>query len=293
MSRRFFATLATPILIAALVGCGSNDDPADAPVPENAEPPPVQVVEKDEAPPVPIKEKDPRMAAAIAEARATVRQFIAALTNPTPSQSAFSVKVAVTDGDQVEHIWLAPVRYENGKFSGRVTQAPLKVTTVGFGDELDVAANALSDWMYADEALEQQLVGGYTVRVLRELSLQQQGDTPAAGVGDHELIGRWTLISIDSGEGPRAKEGFHLDLTGATITFVAPNGTTNTMGQLHRIDPATQPKQLDLQNGDNIAFGIYHLEGDTLKLLVRDPGSDRPTEFKGARDGMLFILERD
>jgi len=235
--------------------------------------------------PVQIADDDSRMNAAIEQARATVDSFIAALTNKQPTQKAFSVKVAIEDGDQTEHLWLVPVRYENGKFIGRVNNEPQKVTTVKFGDEVTVAKDEISDWIYADN---RKMVGGYTTRVL-----QGESKAQTKPVGNHELIGTWSVVSIDHGAGPDPKAGFHLAITDTEITFLAPNGATKTMGQLHRIDPMATPCEIDLRNGNSVGFGIYELVGDSLKMIVCNPGAGRPAELKGSRDAMLFTLKRD
>jgi len=104
---RSFAASVPPLLIVALVGCGSNDTPSGDHMTEKREPPTIR-----------INADDAEMTAAMEQARSTVDEFIDALSSPKPSQSRFSVKVAVKDGDHVEHLWLVPVRYENGKFIG-------------------------------------------------------------------------------------------------------------------------------------------------------------------------------
>jgi hypothetical protein len=65
------------------------------------------------------------------------------------------------------------------------------------------------------------------------------------------------------------------------------------MGQIRRIDPVVKPREIDLRYKHAVAFGIYELDGDFLKLIVRDSGAERPSTFKGSPDGMLFTLERD
>ncbi len=224
------------------------------------------------------------MGRAIAEARRTVDNFIAALMNPRPNQKAFSVKVAIKDGEKTEHLWLVPVRYQNGSFVGRINNEPQNVKTVSFDNEITVAKDQISDWIYAED---KKIMGGYTARVLLGARDTQNS------VGNHELIGSWSIVSIDRGAGPDRKRGFHLEITDTEITFIAPNGTRKTMGQIHRIAPVVKPREIDLQNGHAVGFGIYELDGDSLKLIVRDPNAERPSIFEGSADGMLFTLKRD
>ena len=124
------------------------------------------VVERDGEPPITFVEKgDPAMASAIEKARATVDQFTAALEDPQPGQGDFSIKYPVVDGEMVEHMWLVPVRFEDGRFIGNINNEPYDVTTVKLGDEVTVAPDEISDWMYVED---NKLVGGYTIRVFRD-----------------------------------------------------------------------------------------------------------------------------
>jgi len=102
---------------------------------------------------------------AIQQARATVNQFISALNSPTPAQKSFSVKMLVTDGTHGEHIWVAPVRHEQGKFVGQINNTPDRVRGVKIGDEISTPQSEISDWMYVDG---NRLMGGFTIRVLRD-----------------------------------------------------------------------------------------------------------------------------
>ena len=112
-----------------------------------------------------VADDDPRMNAAIDKARSTVKAFITALKAPKPGQSAFSVKMAFTDGGSAEHMWLTPVSFDGSKFTGTVNNEPEKVKTVKMGQKVTVAPDKISDWMYIDN---RKLVGGETLRVLRD-----------------------------------------------------------------------------------------------------------------------------
>jgi uncharacterized protein YegJ (DUF2314 family) len=114
---------------------------------------------------VDVAHDDPRMNAAMEKARSTVGTFIASLKSPKPGQSAFSVKLAFTDDGTVEHMWLVPVSYDGHVFHGTVNNEPEKLKTVKMGDEVTVAPSKISDWMYVEN---RKLVGGYTLRVLRD-----------------------------------------------------------------------------------------------------------------------------
>jgi uncharacterized protein YegJ (DUF2314 family) len=112
-----------------------------------------------------VADDDPRMNAAMVKARSTVNTFIVALKSPQPGQSAYSVKMAFTDGTNTEHMWLTPVSYDGTQFQGTVNNEPEKVNTVKMGQKVTVAPSKISGWMYVEN---QKLVGGLTLRVLRD-----------------------------------------------------------------------------------------------------------------------------
>ena len=147
--------IATALLTtAAVIGCGSNErDTANT------------IDREGQSPFTYVEDDDPNMVSAIDKARSTVDQFITAFTNSKPSQSAFSIKLPVKDGDRCEYMWTLPVRFVDGKFYGTIKYEPEKVKTVKGGDEVNVAMDQISDWMYVEH---RKLVGGYTIRVLRD-----------------------------------------------------------------------------------------------------------------------------
>ena len=124
-----------------------------------------QTVERPGQPPVAdVEDDDPQMLAAIGKARETVDTFVAALQNPQPSQSSFSVKMPITDGPNTEHMWILPVRLENDQFVGQLNNEPDALQGKKLGDTVRVAKDKISDWMFTEN---RRLVGGYTLRVLR------------------------------------------------------------------------------------------------------------------------------
>jgi uncharacterized protein (TIGR03067 family) len=69
-------------------------------------------------------------------------------------------------------------------------------------------------------------------------------------------------------------------------------GNTMKMGDIVQLNASTSPSQIDLGNAGKIGYGICELKGDTLSLVIADPGLPRPTAFKGDRRGILFRLKR-
>jgi len=132
------------VVSLVLVGCGKKDtsDP---------------VVE--------FSDDDPKMNAAIAKAKSSVKSFITAIKSPKPGQSGFSVKVPFRDNGKTEHMWIQPVTYEGGKFNGVIANEAQMVQNVKIGQKVSISEKEISDWMYIDK---RKLVGGETIRVMRD-----------------------------------------------------------------------------------------------------------------------------
>ena len=111
-----------------------------------------------------VSDDDPKMNAAIAKARSTVNQMIDALKSPN-GKSGFSVKMVFTDSTGGEHMWVQPVRFAGGKFTGELANEPGRVKSVKIGQKVSAPPDEISDWMFVENG---KLVGGYTLRVLRD-----------------------------------------------------------------------------------------------------------------------------
>ena len=120
---------------------------------------------------------DEDMMAAMAQAQATVGQFIAALDSPKAGQTEFRIKVPVlhpkstdsaVDG---EYVWLVDLVFSEDEFKGVIANET-KIPSASLGDRYTIAKDEISDWLYVDDGV---LVGGFTYRLLRSrLSPQDQ-----------------------------------------------------------------------------------------------------------------------
>ena len=133
----------------------------------------VQLVERD----------DPAMTAAIRDARGTVRSFVARLARG-PVSGSVSVKAPVTDGQDTEHLWLAPVRVANGRFHGVVANEPVLVEGLEAGDTLSIPIDSISDWMLVDR---DTVFGGFTVHLMR--ARMSAGDRQAFDASQRLVFG--------------------------------------------------------------------------------------------------------
>ncbi|HEV2762796.1 MAG TPA: DUF2314 domain-containing protein [Pyrinomonadaceae bacterium] len=118
-----------------------------------------------------VRETDEEMNRAIEEARRTLTLFLAALQSPKPGRSGFSVKHPFRQGEQVEHMWVGDVSFDGSVFRGTLDNAPRNLTNVEAGQEVEVPASQVSDWMYVEDG---RLVGGYTLRVLHKQFTEEE-----------------------------------------------------------------------------------------------------------------------
>lgn len=119
-----------------------------------------------------VRSGDAEMRKAVKMARKTVPTFIAALKHPTATQRDFAVKKPFIHDGILEHIWLSNVACHGTHFHGNVDNKPDHIPDVKMGDRVSVNVNEITDWAFVDK---DQLVGGYTIRVLyKDLSPERK-----------------------------------------------------------------------------------------------------------------------
>jgi uncharacterized protein YegJ (DUF2314 family) len=105
-----------------------------------------------------------RMDAAMAEARATLGTFIAALDAREEGADGFAVKKGFPHGEgEREFIWINQVRREGGAFIGRVNNEPVNALGISLGESVRVERDDVVDWMFMSKG---SLRGGYTIVAL-------------------------------------------------------------------------------------------------------------------------------
>jgi uncharacterized protein YegJ (DUF2314 family) len=104
------------------------------------------------------------MQAAIAEARRTVPDFATRVLTPAPGQTYAAVKVALREGEAVEHVWISDLAFDGESFRGRLGNTPVDLRRWSIGDTVRVSRDSVSDWMLVDA---DTVYGGYSVHVLR------------------------------------------------------------------------------------------------------------------------------
>jgi uncharacterized protein YegJ (DUF2314 family) len=107
---------------------------------------------------------DSAMNAAIAEAQATIASFIQRLDHPPATQTDIGLKVRLTDGQAIEHVWLTDIKHDGDHFSGRINNDVERIHNYHVGDSVVVALSEVSDWLAIDRG---QFIGGFSIRLLR------------------------------------------------------------------------------------------------------------------------------
>ncbi|HET9473676.1 MAG TPA: DUF2314 domain-containing protein [Steroidobacteraceae bacterium] len=112
-----------------------------------------------------IGEDDAEMNAAMSRGRSTLDEFEQRLASPPASQGYIAIKGRFEEDGSVEHIWLDDVAVLPEGYRGKVGNTPVYITRLAPGQEVIVSRADVSDWMAVDDG---KLVGGYTIRVLRD-----------------------------------------------------------------------------------------------------------------------------
>jgi uncharacterized protein (TIGR03067 family) len=115
------------------------------------------------------------------------------------------------------------------------------------------------------------------------------------------LEGEWTIVSAE-------RDGMKLPdelLKNSKRTAKGNESSVIVGGQLFMkatvaVDPSKKPKTIDydVTDGPNKGkkqFGIYEIDGDTVKFCFAAPGNDRPTEFssKERSNRILSVWKRE
>jgi uncharacterized protein YegJ (DUF2314 family) len=112
---------------------------------------------------VKIESSDAAMSAAIRQAQQTLPGFLALAANPPAGTDGYKLKVAIEDGEETEHFWIAPFEATTGGFRGTVSNTPQLVRNVQLGQVIEFDRSRISDWGYVRDGKQ---VGSFTVCVM-------------------------------------------------------------------------------------------------------------------------------
>ena len=110
-----------------------------------------------------VRSDDAEMNQAIAQAQASLDDFLALARNPPSGADTFKLKVKFSDAHGAEHMWVIPFQ-QNGKgFSGVLANEPQTVRNVQSGQTVRFARADISDWGYQRDGKQ---YGSFTVCVM-------------------------------------------------------------------------------------------------------------------------------
>jgi uncharacterized protein YegJ (DUF2314 family) len=125
-----------------------------------------ELVQRPQNPPVAyVADNDGRLREASRRAQQSLQSFVDALERPQATQLNHAVKATFQDGKDSEAIWLTALRFDGKEFHGTVSNEPVHLKNVHLGSKVSIEAAKVNDWMMVDNG---RLVGGYTIRVVRE-----------------------------------------------------------------------------------------------------------------------------
>jgi uncharacterized protein (TIGR03067 family)/prepilin-type processing-associated H-X9-DG protein len=148
--------------------------------------------------------------------------------------------------------------------------------------------------------MRRQLAGLLACAALCTCAALVARDARAAG-GDKKgkdeidlFQGSWTVVSA-SKDGQEVPEEIRKELK---MSFAGKKITISIMGMDIKgeitLDPSKSPKHIDImfEGKDEKGYGIYKVEGDTIKICAGETKDSRPKEFKDANGAMLIVIKK-
>lgn len=108
---------------------------------------------------------DAEMLAAQKRARDTLKQFIEALQKRDKNKR-YLLKVRLAEGENAEHVWLEPVKWNNPGLLGILAVDPVALKKKNKGDIIAPRPDEVTDWVILSEDGSKQ--GGFTADVIEK-----------------------------------------------------------------------------------------------------------------------------
>src|SRR5262249_39110051 len=101
------------------------------------------------------------------------------------------------------------------------------------------------------------------------------------------LQGTWIVVSAEEdGKSDDSLRGIKFTFTGDKVTLERKGKKSDAVA--FKLNPTTNPKQIDFEEREPPTLGIYEVKGDEMRLCY---GRERPTGFKSA--AALLALKRE
>lgn len=125
-----------------------------------------------------VSKHDAAINAAIAQAQATLGDFLLVAKSPPAGSGDFKIKVRLSDGSSVEHLWFTPFKEVEGGFVGVLANEPDLIRGVQVGTPYKIYREQITDWGYVQDGKQK---GSFTVCAMfqtmeKEVVAQYQRD---------------------------------------------------------------------------------------------------------------------
>lgn len=109
-----------------------------------------------------MQDEEPAMRRAFMVARDTLDAFLESARRSEPNLTGFSLKVAVTEGKDMEYFWFNNFESKDGElFVGENNNEPRMVKSVRRGQQYPFARSQVVDWTCIDKQ-QRRMVGNFT-----------------------------------------------------------------------------------------------------------------------------------
>ena len=112
---------------------------------------------------VDVPRDDAQMNAAMDKARAALPDFWARFADPAANEADFSLKLGISDDVDTEHFWCGEIEGDANSATCVISNEPVNVHTVSYGERVAVDPEIISDWLYYRDG---KIVGGETIRAI-------------------------------------------------------------------------------------------------------------------------------
>jgi len=129
------------------------------------------------------------------------------------------------------------------------------------------------------------------------LAVRGLAQDDAAKKDKEAMQGEWRILkAYDNGEKVPVRDIKDMTIKFAGSTVVVREGDKVQDRFAIKLDPGKKPKAIDFlvtegKKKGTTDLGIYLLEGDSLKLSIKEGGPDRPKEFASKAGSKIFYLE--
>jgi uncharacterized protein (TIGR03067 family) len=129
------------------------------------------------------------------------------------------------------------------------------------------------------------------------LAAKAAGQDDAAKKDKEQLQGDWRVVAAyDNGEKVPDNDIKQMKIKFAGNTVVVQEGEKLQERFVFKLDPAKKAKAIDFlvtegKKKGATDRGIYLLEGDSLKLSIKEGGPDRPKDFASKAGSKIFYVE--